>query len=134
MRMLSIVLICSSLMTGCAGNPIAPPVPTSYVSPGGRPLAALPTRADGTIDPKILADAKSAGYSLVNTKGRLLYCRTDVKLGTHIRKDTDTVCLTEQEMIAMHEQTRHSLEHFVPSRSCVLSVPAGAPMNSGPAC
>ena len=135
MRVLFVVFVGSSVVAACAGKPSAPPrVSTTYVSPTGGPLAALPTRADETIDPKILADAKNAGYSLVNTKGQLLYCRTDVKLGTHIRKNTDTVCLTEQELIAMHEQTRNTLEQFVPHRTCVWGILPGMPLNSGPPC
>jgi hypothetical protein len=116
--------MCSLAIAGCAGKPSAPASPaTTYVSTTGEQLQAAPTRADGTLDPKLLAEAKKAGYSLVNTNGELLYCRTDVKLGTHIRKNTDTVCLTAQEMIAMHEQTRQSLDKFVPSHLCGGTIP-----------
>jgi hypothetical protein len=119
MRIPLSLAMCALVIAGCAGEPSTPPPPaTSYVSPNGAQLQAAPTRADGTLDPKQLAEAKKAGYSLVNTNGEVLYCRTDVKLGTHIRKNTDTVCLTAQQMIAMHEQTRQSLEKFVPSRVC----------------
>src|ERR1700722_18733512 len=113
------LLMCSLIMAGCAGKPSAPPpLPTTYVSASGKPLAAAPTRADGTLDPQALAEAKKAGYKLVNTNGELLYCRTDMKLGTHIQRNSETVCLTAQEMIEMHEQTRHSLQQFVPFHLC----------------
>ena len=113
------LVMCALGIAGCAGKPSASePQATTYVSAKGEQLQAAPTRADGTLDPKVLAEAKKAGYSIVNTNGEVLYCRTDVKLGTHIRKNTDTVCLTAQEMMAMHEQTRQSLERFVPSRVC----------------
>ena len=112
------LVMCALGIAGCAGKPSAPEPATTYVSTKGELLQAAPTRADGTLDPKILAEAKKAGYSLVNTNGELLYCRTDVKLGTHIRKNTDTVCLTAQEMIAMHEATRQTLEKFQPYRIC----------------
>jgi hypothetical protein len=116
--------MCALVVAGCAGEAGKPPPPaTTYVSANGQQLQAAPTRADGTLDPKLLAEAKKAGYSLVNTNGELLYCRTDVKLGTHIRKNTDTVCLTAQEMIAMHEQTRQSLNKFVPSHICGGTTP-----------
>lgn len=119
MRIPLILATCVIVVAGCAGRPSAePPQATTYVSAKGEQLQAAPTRADGTLDPKVLAEAKKAGYSLVNTNGEVLYCRTDVKLGTHIHKNTDTVCLTAQEMMAMHEQTRQSLEKFVPSRVC----------------
>jgi hypothetical protein len=116
MRVLLIVFICSWVVTACAGKPIAsPPLATTYVSANGNPLAAAPIGADGTLDEKALAEAKKAGYKLVNTNGQLLYCRTDVKLGTHIQRNGDTTCRTAQEMIEIHEQTRHSLEQYVPS-------------------
>jgi hypothetical protein len=119
MRLPLVVFVCSWVLTGCAVKPSAPPSPaTTYVSASGKPLDAAPMRADGTLDAEKLAEAKRAGYSLVNESGQLLYCRTDVKVGSHIRKNTDTVCLTAQQMIEIHEQTRHSLEQFVPFHLC----------------
>jgi hypothetical protein len=114
-----ILSVGSLILVGCAGKVSAPPpAATTYLSARGEQLAAAPTRADGSLDPQQLAEAKKAGYSLVNTNGELLYCRTDIKVGTHIRKNTDTVCLTAQQMSAMHEQSRRSLEQFAPSRTC----------------
>jgi hypothetical protein len=105
-------MMCSLVMAGCAGKPS---VPTTYVSARGTPLAAAPMRADGTLDTQKLAEAKRAGgYSLVNENGKSLYCRTDVRVGSHVRKNTDTLCLTAQEMIDLHERTRRSLEQIVP--------------------
>lgn len=114
------LLVCVAIMSSCADKHEMPALPaTTYISASGEPLAAARVRADGTLDPKLLAEAKKAGYSLVNTNGQLLYCRTDIKLGTHIRKDSDTVCFTAQEMNAMQEQTRKTLEQFHPSHSCL---------------
>jgi hypothetical protein len=114
------LVIYSLLIAGCAGKPSAlPPLSTTYVSASGKALDAAPARADGTLDTEKLAEAKKAGgYSLVNENGKVLYCRTDVKVGSHIRKNTDTLCLTAEQMIEIHEQTRHSLEQFVPYRLC----------------
>jgi hypothetical protein len=112
------LVMCALGIAGCAGKPSAPEPATTYVSTKGELLQAAPTRPDGTLDPQMLAEAKKAGYSLVNTNGEVLYCRTDVKLGTHIRKNTDTVCLTAQEMIEIHEATRHSLEKFQAFHTC----------------
>jgi hypothetical protein len=106
------LLMCALVLAGCAGKPSAP---TTYVSANGQQLQSAPTTANGTLDPKLLAEARKAGYSLVNTDGRLLYCRTDIKLGTHIRKDTDTVCLTAQEMREMSDRTRQSLDLIKPT-------------------
>ena len=113
-----------SLITGCAQRSAGPPLATTYVSATGQPLATAPIRADGTVDAEKLAEAKKAGYSLVNTHGQLLYCRTEVKVGTHIPRNTDTVCLTAQEMDEIREQTRHTLEQFAPWHMC-----GGAPPN-----
>jgi hypothetical protein len=113
---------------GCAGKPSAPPpLATTYVSTSGSPLAAAPMRADGTLDAEKLAEAKKVGYSLVNTNGERLYCRTDVKVGSHIRKNTDTVCLSAEQMIEIHEQTRHSLEQFVPFHMQCIATPGAPP-------
>jgi hypothetical protein len=119
------LLVCTLAMAACAGKPsAAPPAATTYISPGGKPLAAAPLRADGTLDPKTLAAAKSAGYTLVNTHGELLYCRTDMKLGTHIQRNSDTTCFTQQEMTQLHEMTRQQLNLIVPYHTC-----GGAPPN-----
>lgn len=124
MRMAVFLSVTSLLVGACAGKPAGTPLPTTYVSTTGQPLGAAPVRADGTVDAQRLADAKKAGYSLVNTHGQLLYCRTDVKVGSHIPRNTDTVCLTAQEMDEIHEQTRHTLEQFVPFHmQCVPSNP-----------
>lgn len=117
-------LLCALLVAGCAGKPSTLQPSTTYISARGEQLQAAPTRADGTVDEKRLAEAKKAGYSIVNTNGELLYCRTDVKVGTHIRRNTDTVCLTAQEMNALHEQSRQTLEQFVPFRLCGGPPPA----------
>jgi hypothetical protein len=47
-----------------------------------------------------------------------------MKLGTHIQRNSDTTCLTAQEMIERHEQTRQTLQQFVPYHLC-----GGAPPN-----
>jgi hypothetical protein len=119
MRVAVRLLLCPLVMAGCAGKPSAPPpFATTYVSPGGNTLAAAPTSADGTLDTKALAVAKRAGYTLVNTNGEVLYCRTDLKIGTHIQRSTDTTCLTAQEMTERQDRTRQSLQQFHPSHLC----------------
>jgi hypothetical protein len=116
------LLVCVCAITGCASTPSGPA--TTYVSASGKPLDIAPVRADNTLDGKALAEARKAGYKLVNTNGELLYCRTDMKLGTHIQRSSDTICLTAQEITTMHEQTRHSLEQFVPVHLCGGPSPA----------
>jgi hypothetical protein len=121
---LRILLISSLLIAGCAGKPSsAPPAATEYVSPNGTALAGAPLRADGTLDAKSLAAAQKAGYRLVNTDGKLLYCRTDVKLGTHIQRNGDTTCLTAHEITEVQDRTRLNLYQFQPSHTCSTGSP-----------
>jgi hypothetical protein len=113
------LMVGALLIAGCAGQQSAPPATpaTTYVSASGQPLAAAPVNADGTLDAKKVADAKKAGYSLVNTNGEQLYCKTEVPVGTRIRKNTDTTCLTQAEMDAMEAQMRNSLQSLPQSQS-----------------
>jgi hypothetical protein len=115
------VLITCGLILGCAARPPAPPLATRYVSPSGSTLAAAPRRADGTLDAKAVEAAQKAGYRLVNTDGKLLYCRTDTKIGTRIQRNTDTTCLTAQEMTEIQDRTRLNLYQFQPSHTCSTS-------------
>lgn len=124
MRLPLALAIHSLFVMGCAGKPAAQPAATTYIGADGKPLAAAPTRTDGTLDAEKLADAKRAGYSLVNTNGELLYCRTDVKVGSRIPRNTDTVCLTAQEMIEMHDRTQQNLQQFMPHHLCGGPPPA----------
>ena len=47
------------------------------------------------------------GYKLVTSNGETLYCHTDTKLGSHLQHDN--TCLTENEMIALREETQRRL-------------------------
>lgn len=113
------LIVGALLMVGCAGQQSSPPPAptTTYVSASGQPLAAAPVNADGTVDAKKLADAKKAGYSLVNTNGEQLYCKTEIPVGTRVRKNTDTTCLTQAQMDAMEAQTRNALQSLPQSQS-----------------
>ena len=124
---LPFALIACGLVLGCAARPPAPPLTTQYVSPSGDHLSAAPVRADGTLDAKALAASKKSGYRLVNTDGKLLYCRTDTKLGTHIQKNGDTTCLTAQEMIELEDRTRLNLYQFQPNYQCSTKPGQGPP-------
>jgi hypothetical protein len=113
------LIVCALLLAGCAGQQSSPqPAPTTtYVSSSGQTLAAAPVNADGTLDAKKVADAKKAGYSLVNTNGEQLYCKTEVPIGTHIHKNTDTTCLTQAQMDAREAAMRNALQGLPQSQS-----------------
>lgn len=62
---------------------------------------------DGTINPKIMQDAKKRGYTVVNEDGKVLYCRSDYKTGSHVQKETS--CLTADELASLHDRTQLGL-------------------------
>jgi hypothetical protein len=100
---------------GCAGQQAAPlPVAasTTYISATGETLSTAPVRADGTLDAKRLADAKRAGYTLVDTNGEKLYCRTEAKIGSRIPKNTDTTCLTAAQLDAQQAANRNTFQNL----------------------
>jgi hypothetical protein len=112
--MRNLLMAAGLIIAGCAGQQSAPPVvaSTTYVSASGESLATAPVRADGTLDAKRLADAKRAGYTLVNTNGEVLYCRTDTKIGTRIQKNSDTTCLTGAQIDAQQTANRNALQNL----------------------
>jgi hypothetical protein len=113
--MRNLLIAAGLIIAGCAGQQAAPPPvapSTTYISATGESLATAPVRADGTLDAKRLADAKRAGYTLVNTNGETLYCRTDTKIGTHIQKNTDTTCLTAAQLDAQQTANRNALQNL----------------------
>jgi hypothetical protein len=59
------------------------------------------------VDPVAL---KKAGYKLVNEDGQQLYCREDLKTGSHLQKTR--TCLTERELAALKDNTRREIEYM----------------------
>lgn len=105
------VLAVSALaaIAGCAGTPSNPeptPAPTRYVTAAGTPQA---TTSESDIDPKKIADAKKQGYTLVNTNGESLFCRSDFKTGSHVERNT--TCLTAAELDTLHDQTKAAMRN-----------------------
>ncbi len=100
MRM--ILLMGAGVLAACAGQPTEPPV-TPVVKASER----APVKADGTLDTKVLADARKLGYKVVNENGETLYCRTENKMGSRVEKET--ICLTPKQIDELREQTQRSL-------------------------
>ncbi len=99
------------VVAACAGQPdtanTAPPR-TAVVAPASQ--TATNTQAlmpDGTINPKIMQDAKRRGYTVVNEDGKLLFCRSDTKTGSLVQKETS--CLTADELATLHDRTQLGL-------------------------
>jgi hypothetical protein len=115
-----VALLVSALVTaGCAGQPnnAAPPA-TRYVTATGEQVNQIQlTTPDGEIDAKRAAEAKKRGYTLVNTNGETLFCRSDLKTGSHLQRDT--VCLTASQLDRLHEQTQQALQNVRPMHPAV---------------
>lgn len=95
-------------VTGCAGQPSAPP--TRYVATEA-PAAAVASSGGQGAAPAAerLATARKMGYTVVNTNGEVLYCRSDLKTGSHVQRDT--TCLTADQLQRLHDQTRDDLQN-----------------------
>ncbi len=67
---------------------------------------AKPATTEKTLEQKI-ADAKKAGYRIVDREGTTMYCRTRMKTGSRVQKETE--CLTEAEIEYIGEASRRGL-------------------------
>lgn len=105
--MRTVLVITMAVAAGCAVRPNEPPAATQYVSSTGQPLERMQTNPDGTIDAKLLANIKKAGYSIVNTNGEVLYCKAEAKLGSRVR--SETTCLTAREFQMLHDNLEMSM-------------------------
>jgi hypothetical protein len=105
--MRTLMLVMMVVAAGCAGQSRAPDAPTQYVSSTGQPLERMWTNPDGTIDAKLLADIKKAGYKIVNTNGQVVYCKAEAKLGSRVR--SETTCLTAREFEMLHDNLQISM-------------------------
>jgi hypothetical protein len=97
MRQLLLAAI-AILVVGCASAPAAEP--------------EVATRYATTMQPEAesLDAARKLGYKVVDEDGQTLYCRSQKKLGSHIRKET--VCLTEEELLIAREASRRNAENM----------------------
>jgi len=98
------ILILAALIvaTGCAGQPAAK-----------APVKTEPTvKFVATDKPEAtsLDEARKLGYEIVDEGGQKLYCRTNRKLGSRIQ--TETVCLTEPEMLAAREASQRNFDNM----------------------
>lgn len=104
MRM--ILLMGAGALAACAGQPTEPPA-----TPVVKASQKAPVKADGTLDTKVLADARKLGYTVVNENGETLYCRTENKPGSRV--DKETVCLTPKQIDELREQTQRGLNNIM---------------------
>ena len=96
-----LILGMSVLAAGCASQPKSLPV-----APVATPTAPLATTTPATT----VQEARIAGYKLVNQNGKTVYCREQLKTGSHMRKDT--ICLTAEELDTARSASRRNLEQM----------------------
>lgn len=102
------------MAAGCAGQQAAtPPPPTTYVNAAMQPLAQIPASSKGDMTAQRLANAKKEGFTVVNRDGQILYCSADQKLGSHIARPSDAVCLTAEQLDARVAQTQAGLKNYL---------------------
>ena len=109
-----IFLIAATLVleAACGSQPELP-----SADPVAEPAAAPAALTSVTT----VQQAKSAGYKIVNEKGVTLYCREQLKTGSHLRKET--ICLTAEELEASREAARRNLDRL--QRQGQMSPPQG---------
>jgi hypothetical protein len=93
-----LLAVTAALVLGCASDPVVEPEVAMTYAPTPQP------EADS------LEAARKLGYKIVNEDGKVLYCRSQKKLGSHIQKDT--VCLTEDELLIAREASQRNAENM----------------------
>jgi hypothetical protein len=104
----------ASTSAEAAATPSAPVAETKAASDASAAATAASTAEaaaakteKAAVDPIAL---KKAGYKLVNENGQELYCREDLKTGSHLKKTR--TCLTERELAALQDNTRREIEYM----------------------
>lgn len=94
------------LVAGCASeSQQAPPPAAPAVA-----ATAAPAEAPATTEPKTVQQAQAAGYKIVNENGKTVYCRDQMKTGSHVR--SETICLTKEELEAAREASRRNMDQL----------------------
>lgn len=97
-RWISTILL---LSTGCASQPQpAPVVPVATQTAAPRSDSLVAT----------VQEARKAGFDIVDQNGTKLYCREQLKTGSHMRKET--ICLTAEELRIAREASQSNLEQM----------------------
>lgn len=73
--------------------------------------APPPAAAQATTAPKTVQEAQQAGYRIVNENGKTVYCRDQLKTGSHVRHET--ICLTKEELEAAREASRRNMDQLM---------------------
>lgn len=90
-----------AVVTACSSAPSAPKATPATV------VAAVPK---GSAEATTVQEASKAGYRIVDLKGETVYCREQLKTGSHVRKET--ICLTAAELEAAREASRRNVSQM----------------------
>ncbi|MEJ1960215.1 MAG: hypothetical protein WDO56_01135 [Gammaproteobacteria bacterium] len=88
-----VIMMCVVLAAGCATAPREAPVKRTV-----------------PIDATNIVPAQKAGYKIVSKDGKTLYCKSRLKTGTRLEKETS--CLTEAEWQALTEESRRNVDEM----------------------
>ena len=111
-----VIFSCALIMAACAGQPTTPTAPgtappTTVVAKASQKPPAGLVGADGKINAEALANARKMGFTPVSENGQVLYCRTDLKTGSHLARET--ICMTLDEFEKLREQTNQTMGDIV---------------------
>jgi hypothetical protein len=113
-RTLLLPLSLSLLVAACASAPrpgaapAAPAAPATATAPAAATTPRFVAPVNKLTGDQIVALQKQ-GYKLVDSNGTPLFCLTENKTGSRLQKDN--ICMTEQEMVMLHERTQRDLEN-----------------------
>ena len=114
--MRNLLLAIAVLAGGCGGANDVRPTVLEKVPAGTQELTSKP---DDQVTADRLAEARKMGYRIVTQDGVDMYCRTDLKTGSRVQRET--VCLTRKEIDELREQTQNGLANTMRA----LPPPAG---------
>ncbi len=89
------------------------PAPQAAAQQPAEKPADKPAAAGKTLEQKI-AEAKKAGYRIVDREGTTMFCRTRLKTGSRVVKETE--CLTEAEIEMVGDASRRGLADMARQR------------------
>ena len=97
-------LVSACGLTACAseGKPAAPALATQ--------AAQMQVVGVSKLTGDQIVALQRQGYKLVTANGTTLYCRADPKTGTRLQHEN--ICMTEQEIISLREETQRGLQNI----------------------
>jgi hypothetical protein len=95
------ILVASALIASCASRPHSPPA-VPVVAQNTVPAAVNPVAT--------VQEARLAGNKIVDQDGATVYCREQLKTGSHLRKEL--ICLTAEQLEAARDASKRNLDQM----------------------